>query len=90
MEMSNIDECKLATNEVIHTTGLISHLSGAEIMFGGSNISVQRINTMSKAFKLCLTRADVDQVVLLTLPSRACRKLQFPSCQAVIQRLNAR
>lgn len=33
---------------------------------------------------LSLTQADIDQVLLLTPPSRACRKLQFPSCQAVI------
>lgn len=79
-----VDECNLGTNEVIHSAGLISHLSVAEIMFGGSNINVQKINSKSKAVKLRLTRADVDQVLLLTLPSHTRRKLQFPSCQAVI------
>lgn len=38
----------------------------------------------SNTVHLSLTQADIDQVLLLTLPSRACRKLQFPSCQAVI------
>lgn len=53
-------------------------------MFWYSSMTVHKINNRSNAVKLILTLADIDQDVLLTPPSHACRRLQLPSCQAVI------
>lgn len=53
------------------------------LISGRNHVLIQRLNK-SNTVHLSLTQADIDQVLLLTLPSRACRKLQFPSCQAVI------
>lgn len=55
-------------------------------MFWYSSVTVHKINNKSDAVKLSLTQADIDQDVLLTLPSHACRKLLFPSCQVVIRK----
>lgn len=53
-------------------------------MLGHSSSSVHKIDNKSIAVKLSLTQPDIDQVVLLTLPSHACQELLFSSCQVVI------